>query len=369
MIPVNDLSRELRFLEGDLSARFSAFLDAGWMVNGLECSGFEQDLANYLNVAYAHGVGNGTDALRIAMLSLEIEAGDYVAMTGNAGGYSATAAMSIGAIPAWFDVDWSGKADPNSLDNLLLKADEEGLKIKAVVVTHLFGQLADVDRIMTIAKAFGVRVIEDCAQSIGAGLTINALSLSGDVATLSFYPTKNLGALGDGGAVVTNSDELSRRIAALKQYGWVEKYKNDIRGGFNSRLDEIQASFLRLKLPYLDIWNARRVQIMNRYLECASPSFEAIINPVLGYNGHLGVFKVSPSLRTSIRDAFKDKGVATDVHYPIPDHMQNAFSGVTLVPLNNTEAFCRGIVSVPLFAFMEEDEVDQICALLGRRYE
>lgn len=365
MIPLNDLSRELKVLEPRLTEAFSSFVSAGWLVNGSKCREFDLQLARFMGLDFAVGVANGTDALRLAMLALGVEPGDLIAMTANAGGYAATAAASIGAIPVWFDVNLNGQADPDSFSLLIEEMRRQNRHLKAVVVTHLFGQLANAIAISKLARSFGIGIIEDCAQAIGSKTPDFSAGTVGDIATLSFYPTKNLGALGDGGAIATNSWQLARKVESLKQYGWRQKYHNELAFGINSRLDELQAGFLLEKLKNLDTWNEARIAIMEKYQETCSASVTNIIDTKNGYNGHLAAFRSAPGKRDLTRRYFESAGIATDIHYPIPDFDQPAFKGMQLVDLRNTSDFCESVFSLPLFPYMLPEEVNSVCNSLG----
>jgi aminotransferase EvaB len=299
-------------------------------------------------------------------LAIGLEAGDLVAMTGNAGGYSAVAALSIGAVPAWFDVRPNGQANVDSFVELVSEAARASKSVKAVVITHLFGQMADVGAIVREAEKHGIKVIEDCAQALGAKVDEHLAGTLSDIATLSFYPTKNLGALGDAGAVVTKSNFLAGRVKSLKQYGWSQKYHNTEPLGFNSRLDEIQAAFLRVKFPMLDQWNVRRVEIMRSFDEAAPSWLERVIDFEVGYNGHLAPFKALLGERTKVRAWFTDLGIATEVHYPLADFDQVGLSGLRLVSLSETSDFCQRVFSLPLFPHLTSDEVSAITRGLAR---
>ena len=237
-------------------------LEREYFVLGPEVDAFERAFADYCGARHCIGVANGTDALELALRALGIEAGDRVAVVANAGGYSAAAVRSIGAVPVWVDVDaGSLTMSPSGLESAL------AFEPRAVIVTHLYGQLADIASLRALTEAAGVPLIEDCAQSHGARAGGRMAGSFGDVGCFSFYPTKNLGAVGDGGAIVTDDEALSGRIRSLRQYGWSRKYVAEITGGRNSRLDEVQAAVLLDKLPHLDRWNRQRREVARRYSE------------------------------------------------------------------------------------------------------
>jgi dTDP-4-amino-4,6-dideoxygalactose transaminase len=231
---------------------------------------------------------------------------------------------------------------------------------KALVVTHLYGAMVDMPAILPIAERHGIAVIEDCAQSLGATIDGRKAGSFGRIATTSFYPTKNLGALGDGGAVVTNDPELALSVARMRQYGWVSKYRIGLDHGRNSRLDEMQAAILRVKLPLLDGLNNRRREIHTRY-EAAGATVNSSSETFIA---HLAVLR-SPE-RDSARELLKESGVTTDVHYPLPDHLQ-AFPTNRPAPVSlpATERAAEEIYSIPMFPELTDDEVSRVCEALA----
>lgn len=329
-----------------------AVVAGGWYILGPAVRSFEAEFAGYCGVGHAIGVGNGTDALEIALRGLEVGPGDRVATVANAGGYATTAILATGAEPLYVDVE------PGTMvmDARALAAAVP--RPRAVVVTHLYGRMADMPAIL--AAAGGAPVIEDCAQAHGARLGGRHAGSWGSVGCFSFYPTKNLGALGDGGAVTTNDTELARRMRALRQYGWAAKYRAEFPGR-NSRLDEIQAAVLRVKLPYLDRWNERRLGIAALYrnllagLPLEPPSADGP-----EYVAHLYV------IRTPAREALREKlagtGIGTDVHYPVPDHRQEAARGKPWaeVCLPVTERCAAEVLTLPCFPELSEEEVRRV---------
>jgi dTDP-4-amino-4,6-dideoxygalactose transaminase len=260
-IPLNDLSRGIARSEEAQSAILSV-LQSGHWVHGPEHKGFEIELAKFLNVSHVLGVASGTDALEIALRAIGCTNGSKIISVANAGGYTSIAAAAIGCEVIYCDVDPEKLLiDPESLSALLSE------EIAAVVVTHLYGNVAPVGAIRRMCEPFGIKIIEDCAQAIGASEDRKRVGTIGHVGTFSFYPTKNLGAIGDGGALATDDSKIAQKILELRQYGWTSKYKIDISDGMNSRLDEIQAAILRIGLSKLDLMNLRRRQIVEKYSE------------------------------------------------------------------------------------------------------
>ena len=322
-------------------------LDRHWYVLGEEVTNFESEFADYVGAGYCVSVANGTDAIEIALRSVGVERGDMVVTVANAGFYSSTAIHAIGATPLYVDINPSCMT--MSADSL---AEALKLKPKCVIVTHLYGQMANIKELLALAHAAGVMLIEDCAQSHGAKIDGRQAGSWGDAACFSFYPTKNLGAMGDGGAVVTNNEALAARLKILRQYGWSSKYHVDYAGGKNSRLDEMQAAILRIKLPLLDSWNAARRDIASRYNAAfASLSFDALPSVDDSYAAHLYVARIQN--RDALREFLKSEGVVTDIHYPVPDHKQAAYPQPCVVgSMEVTDSLCKNLVTLPCFPGM-----------------
>jgi len=358
-IPFNDLGRQYLDLRDEIDAAVARVLSSGWYVHGGEHEAFEQELADYVGVGSCVGVANGTDALTLALIAVGCAPGDEIVTAANAGMYTTSAALSAGLTPRFADVD------PDLLT--LSAASVEpvlGPATKAIVVTHLYGQLADVAPIAELARTRGIALIEDCAQSIGARRFGVMAGAFGDLATFSFYPTKNLGAVGDGGAVVTNDEVLAERLRRLRQYGWAEKYRSVLAGGRNSRLDELQAAVLRVKLPHVDRWNVRRREIVSRYREAAGPRLRFVGSPEADFVAHLCV--VVAEDRAELQRTLAAAGIATAVHYPLPDHQQPVLAGTpeAQLTLPVTEHASTHVASLPCFPELTDDEVGRVCQAL-----
>lgn len=360
-VPFNDLLRSVVDIRPLLDDAIARVVSSGWFVLGPEHNAFETELADYVGVKHAINVGNGTDALELGLAALGVKAGNVVVTVANAGAYTTTATRLLGAEPVYCDVDeqtllMSGA----SLEAALAALDAPPA---AIVVTHLYGALAPMAEIVAIAARHGIPVLEDCAQSLGA--TVNGVkggSLA-DIATTSFYPTKNLGALGDGGAVLTNNDQLAENVRRMRQYGWASKYSIESAHGRNSRLDEMQAAILRVKLPLLDAGNQRRREIHARY-EAANQSSVTFVNSSNeSFIGHLAV--VVSENRDAVRAQLKTLGIATDVHYPIPDHRQKYPDFIPReMPLEVTDWASERVFSLPLFPELTDAEVNRVVAAL-----
>ena len=339
----------------DLAGALLRVLDSNYFVMGKEVAKFEEEFAAYTGIAHCISVANGTDALELALRALDLQPGQAVACVANASFYSATAIHLAGGVPLYVDVDeQSLTMAPQTLERALRD------KPAAVIVTHLYGQLAAIEDLAAMCRAAGVPLIEDCAQSHGASRGGRQAGSFGDIACFSFYPTKNLGALGDGGAVLTADDKLATRLKGLRQYGWAKKYEVAMLGGGNSRLDELQAAVLRAKLPLLERHNARRRAIAARYNEAfAGLPLRLPVSVGPDFAGHLYV------VRTDRRDDFRAHlagcGVATDIHYPVPDIRQPAFGGrYDGMTLPVSEAACATVVSLPCFPGLPDEDVERV---------
>lgn len=355
-IPLNDLSIDA--VERDeLLQAMQKVVESGWFVLGPEVEAFEQEFASYCGVTHCVGVANGTDALELALRALGAGPGTTVATVANAGAYTATAALAIGAIPAFVDIDSATlNMDPASLAVLLSHT-----KVDVLVITHLFGRMAALPELLGIARRHGLLVIEDCAQAHGAMLDGRRAGSFGDAACFSFYPTKNLGALGDGGAVVTGDARAADRLRSLRQYGWgAEKYSVVTDGGRNSRLDELQAAVLRVRLRSLDSANARRRSLAQRYVSGLPADLTLHCGQIGdGYVGHL--FVVSADDRDAFRERLADHGIGSAVHYPVLDHHQSGIPRGPRVPLEQSEKALRRILTLPLYPSMPDEAVTVVC--------
>lgn len=352
MLMINDLLRHNQTVMDGLSVAATKVLANGWYVLGNQVKEFEREFASYCQTEHCVSVANGTDALELSLRALNVGQGDKVITVANAGAYSTTAILAVGAMPVYVDVD----------DETMLLSIEHFRRLinsetKAVIVTHLYGQAAPVDEILFLAAEYGVPVIEDCAQAHGAMLNGRRVGSFGTLGCFSFYPTKNLGALGDGGAITTNDTALAKRVQMLRQYGWQSKYEIALVGGRNSRLDELQAATLRIKLPYLDNWNQRRVEISQLYLAGIRHSLITLPSIVASkYVGHL--FVVRAQKRDALREHLKQHQIMSEVHYPIPDYRQPAFAALFPgLALPVTDRACGEILTLPCFPEMSDAEV------------
>jgi aminotransferase EvaB len=355
---INDLSSRIRANEQAIHAAINNVLAGGWLVLGPNVKKFEASFAEYIGVDYCVALANGTDAIELALRALDVEPGDRVATVANAGMYTTTALLAIGAEPFFLDVELGTR------NTTLDEVDRAiGAGVKAVVVTHLYGLATpEIRRIAQYCEQKGVRLLEDCAQAHGAMVEGQCVGSFGDAASFSFYPTKNLGALGDGGAVVTNRADIAERVARLRQYGWTDKYRVEFIGARNSRLDELQAAILTVCLPNLDAQNSCRRSIAKSYSRRIDHP-DVIAPESIGeqYVGHLYVIR--SARRDSLRAHLRSLDIASDVHYPIPDHRQPVFGQrFSHVRLPNTERLAAEILTLPCYPEMAEAQVEEVIA-------
>jgi dTDP-4-amino-4,6-dideoxygalactose transaminase len=359
---INDLRRHTGSVEAEVREAVSRVIASGWFVLGPEVEGFEREFAVYCGAAHCVSLANGTDALELALRAVGIAAGSSVLTVANAGMYGTAAILATGARPIYIDIDERTLlADQASLEEAVGRAR----RVDAVILTHLYGLAGPTARLAEVARGAGLPVIEDCAQAHGALVDGRRAGTLGTVGCFSFYPTKNLGALGDGGAVVTSDPGVATAIRQLRQYGWSEKYVATRAHGRNSRLDEMQAAVLRAKLPHLDGWNRRRREIAGRYsqeirhsgVRCPTPAGEDHV-------AHLYVVRTAD--RNGFRTHLAQRGVPSDIHYPVPDYRQPSIAGhFTEVSLARTEAACDQVVTLPCFPEMSDDEVAAVVSAVN----
>ncbi|WP_218006841.1 DegT/DnrJ/EryC1/StrS family aminotransferase [Microtetraspora fusca] len=356
-IAVNDLRRHAISTETAVRTSVERVLNSGWYVLGQEVEAFEREFSDYCGVGHCVGVASGTDAIELGLRALGVGRGSRVATVANAGCYTTTALMALGAEPVFVDVDRDAKLmDLGHLKQILSEA-----ALDAVVVTHLFGLLHDMEAILDLTARAGVPVFEDCAQAHGARRGGRHAGSFGAAAGFSFYPTKNLGAVGDGGAVVTGSADVAGQVRRLRQYGWESRYRVGVSGGRNSRLDEVQAAVLRAKLPLLDGWNRRRRDIAARYTrEIHDPRVRCPAVHGEEYVAHLYV--VVTEDREALRAHLAEAAVMTDVHYPVPDHRQPVLTGAggPVAALPVTDELSASIVTLPCYPELSDEEVTRV---------
>lgn len=363
-IPFLDLRPLYNELRAELDEAYRRVMESGWYILGPEVETFEKEFADYCGVSHCVGVGNGLEALHLILRAMGIGPGDEVIVPANT--YIATwlAVSYAGAKPVPVEpVERTYNIDPGLIEKAITPAT------KAIIAVHLYGQPADMDPILEIARHHKLKVIEDAAQAHGATYKSRRVGGLGDAAGFSFYPGKNLGAIGDGGAVTTNDLGLAERVRALRNYGSQVKYHNENKG-FNSRLDELQAAFLRVKLRHLDRWNECRIHIAARYLESLSglpgltlPHAPKWAEPVW----HL--FVVRHPRRDELQRHLQENGIGTLIHYPIPPHRQPAYAEMNHLHLPITERIHREVLSLPMSPFLDTSEAQEVIRKVQEFYE
>ena len=343
-------------LNTDLRSAFDRVFSRSWYIEGEEDKAFEEKFADYCGVRYCVGVGNGLDALMLSLKALDIGLGDEVIVPSNTYIATALAVTYVGAKPVFVEPRITTfNIDPNLIEAAITE------KTKAIMPVHLYGQPCEMDSILSIARKHNLKVIEDCAQAHGATYKGKKVGSFGDVAGFSFYPGKNLGALGDAGAVVTNDKALAEKVRALGNYGSDYKYHH-IYKGHNSRLDELQAAFLSAKLPHLDRMNEERRKIANRYLaEIKNP---AIVLPTV-INEAVPVwhtFAIRCKERDKLEKWLNEKGIGTNKHYPIPMHLQDCYKDLGIIEgtLPVAEEISRTELSIPMYYGMSDDQIQYV---------
>ncbi|HKB40142.1 MAG TPA: DegT/DnrJ/EryC1/StrS family aminotransferase, partial [Gemmataceae bacterium] len=318
--------------KGAIDAAVRRVLESGWYILGQEAAAFEAEFARYLGVRHAVGVGSGTDALHLALRACGVGPGDAVITASHTAVATVAAIELAGAAPVLVDIDpRSFTLDPNRLEQAVAEHGGRGRassagRLKAVIPVHLYGHPADMPAVMDIARRHDLIVIEDCAQAHGAAVERRKVGTWGHLAAFSFYPTKNLGALGDGGAVVTNDPQTAERARLLREYGWRERYKSEV-AGMNTRLDELQAAVLRVKLRHLDRENARRRELARTYDAALSATPLVLPRPRGDVDHVYHLYVVRSQQRDELRASLKADGIGTSIHYPTPVHLQPAYRG------------------------------------------
>ena len=361
MIPFGDLKREYRELKPHLDAAVRGVCESGWFVLGGKVEQFESAFARYAGGGvHAIGVGSGTDALYLSLVSCGVGHGDYVITVPNTAVPTISAISLAGAAPVFVDVDpVSFNMDPALLRQTIKREKARlGVRLKAVMPVHLYGQCADMDPILETAREYGLKVVEDACQAHGALYKGRMAGTMGDYGAFSFYPSKNLGAYGDGGAVLTGDLDGARRLVMLRNYGQRKRYYHKIIG-INSRLDEMQAAILLAKLGLLDVWNRRRRAIAGFYSRAITNS--RVTKPsVMPYGGHVfHLYVIRHPDRDALVGRLRDGGVGTAIHYPVPVHLQEAYAelGYGEGSFPASERLAGEIVSLPVFPQLSDEEL------------
>lgn len=355
-VPFLDLKAITALLRPELDAAYARVMDTGWFIHGAECAAFETEFAKSTGTAHCIGVGNGLDALRMILLGYGIGPGDEVLVPSQTFIATWLAVSETGALPMPVDIDpRTINIDPERLEAAITS------RTKAIIPVHLYGQPVDMDLIMEIAVRHGLKVIEDAAQAHGARYKGRPCGSLGHAAAFSFYPGKNLGALGDGGAVTTNDIELAEKIRLLSNYGSTEKYRHEIKG-CNSRLDELQAAFLRVKLAHLDAWTAYRREIAKTYNDTLPPHIVPFVPEWAEPCWHLYV--IQTDRRDEVRKQLAERGIQTLIHYPTAPADQPAYRGAA-PSLENGRRAAALCLSLPMGPHLDVSQSRHVIEAIG----
>lgn len=355
-VPYMDFIREYNEISEEIDQAYKKVLNQGWFILGPELEFFEKEFASYCQAKHSVGVASGIDALILPLDAWGVGPGDEVIVAANTYIASAFAATQVGATPIFVDIDpETFNIDVDKIEAAITE------KTRVILPTHLYGQMVDMERIMAIAQKYNLKVLEDAAQAHGSSQRGKRCGSHGHAIAFSFYPTKNLGCYGDGGAIVTNDEDLQQTLLHLRNNGSKTKFYYDYVG-YNSRLDEIQAAFLRVKLKHLDRWNIRRREIAKIYSN-ELKEIEGIILPSdAEYNTHIWhvyCIRVLDSKREELIKYLSENGIGHNIHYPKPPHLQNCYKNLCYsegdMPV--TEKACQEILSLPLSPFHSNDEI------------
>jgi len=358
MIPLVDLVAQYHSIQEEIDAAVSSVLESGAFILGPVVGKFEESIAAYLGVAHAVGLASGTDALVLALRALDIGPGDEVLIPAYTFFATAGAVISVGARPVFVDIDpVSYEMDVTQIKSRITP------QTKAIIPVHLYGHSADMDPILAIAQARGLKVIEDNAQAFGASYRGRKTGSLGDIGCLSFFPTKNLGAFGDGGMAVTNDPALAERMRRLRTHGWKKKYFSE-EVGYNSRLDALQAAILQAKLVHVDDWNQERRQIARRYSEQLA-SLGLVVPVEYDWGRHVyHLYIIRSERREQFQAYLKQKGIASEVYYPLPPHLAEPCRklGYREGDFPQAEKASRETLALPLYPELTQNQQDEVIA-------
>ncbi|MEA2015261.1 MAG: DegT/DnrJ/EryC1/StrS family aminotransferase [Actinomycetota bacterium] len=369
-IPILDLKCQYQSIKPEIDAAVRRVLESGRFILGPEVEAFEKEIAEYLGVKHAIGVASGTDALLISLMAIGIKPGDEVITTPFTFFATAGSIARLYAKPVFVDIDPRiYNIDPNKLEDLLKKSYNS--KIKAIMPVHLYGQCVDMDPILELAEKYNLRVIEDAAQSLGSTYKGKQSGSLGDLGCFSFFPTKNLGAYGDGGMVVTNNGELAEKIRLLRVHGSKPKYYHSVVG-LNSRLDEIQAAILNVKFNYLSKWIEQKREKANLYNKLFKESLsDKVITPFEArgnyHTYHQYTVRIKDRKRDDVRNYLKEQSIGTSVYYPLPLHLQKCFAdlGYKKGDFPESEKASKEVLSLPMYPEIEEGRQREVVERLG----
>lgn len=359
MIPFLDFQAQYNSIKVEINEAIQRVLNRQFFILGPETDAFEQELAEYLGTKHVVTVNSGTDAIIMSLRILGIGKGDEVITPVNSFIATALAITEVGATPIFVDIDPDTyEADVNQIEKKLTK------KTKAILPVHLYGLMCDIDSIMKIAKNFNLFVVEDACQAIGSSYKGKKAGTWGNIGTFSFYPGKNLGAYGDGGAMCTNDKELYEKMKMIRNYGQTQKYHHKTLG-YNSRLDEIQAAILRVKLKYLDMWNVKRNEVANEYNKLLVDIKTQ--NIPKGFFSNYHIFLIESSKRDDLREELEKNGVQTLIHYPVPIHLQECYKnlGYKNGDFPVAEKTAMKILSLPIYPEVNNTDIKHTAKLIN----
>ena len=362
MIPLGDLKRQHDEIKDEIEEAVLNVLNSGWFILGRELEEFEKEFALYCERKFAIGVGNGTDALFLVLKALDIGNGDEVISVANTAIPTISAISASGAKAVLVDCQKDYLIDAERIEDAITE------RTKAIIPVHLFGQCCNMDKIFEIAKKHNLIVIEDCCQAHGAEYNGKKTPI-GEIGCFSFYPSKNLGADGDAGMIVTDNEAVAEKLKLIRNYGQEKIYSSVIQG-YNSRLDEIQAGILRVKLKHLDEWNEKRRNLAGLYSSLLKDNKNIILpaeNPGNKHVYHLHVIRAEK--RDKLMEFLKQKNIICKIHYPIPIHLQKGFENLGKKgDFPNSEKFSGEILSLPIFPELAEEEVKEVCRAIDEFY-
>lgn len=362
MIVMNDFKKEYSLLAKEINFAIDRVLESGWYILGKEVESFESEFADYTGLRYCVAVANGLEALQIALLALDIGKGDEVITVSNTAVATVLAITNIGAKPVFVDVNDFYLMDTGLVEEKITS------NTKAIIPVHLYGQMCDMTKLKSLAKKYNLKIIEDSCQAHGATQSSKKAGSFGNLGCFSFYPTKNLGAYGDGGAIVTNSKTLAEKCKILRNYGQSSRYLHKVRG-LNSRLDEIQACILRVKLKHLDVFNIKREILAQIYFKNLSNVDQIKLPEISSKNNHIfHLFVIQAKNRDKLMMFLQQNKIESLIHYPIPVHKQESYKKFNQLKLNNTEYFANQLVSLPINPFLTKSEIYDVCKKIKEFY-
>lgn len=359
---MNDFKKEYHFHKKSVDSAITKVLESGWYILGKESQKFEEKFARYIGSSYCIGVANGLEAIQISLIALGIEPGDEVITVSNSAVATALAISNIGASAVFVDIDKYYHMDIEKLKQAITP------RTKAIIPVHLFGQLANIEEIVTIAKNHDLKVIEDACQAHGASLNRKKAGSFGNAGCFSFYPTKNLGTYGDGGAITTNSKKLYEKCKMLRNYGQTTRYKHEVKG-INSRLDEVHSAILTEKLKTLDKLIKKRNDVAKIYLSELQKVNEVVLPMTRNANLHTyHLFVIQAKNRDSLRNYLKEHDIEAQIHYPIPIHKQQCYPEYNSISLPITEYAAENVLSLPIHPFLSEASVKKVSEIIKDFY-